>query len=241
MRLGVTVNAASPCSGRPRPQACITAAHTSRANGSSVEENTSGLYSNPHCVPGRASSCSRTNRVLRTARSSTSCCDSPNTTRRNTGAVALYRCTTAWRAPASESIDRAIRSSRACVSTLMVTSSGTRPASMMWRTKSKSVCEAAGNPTSISFTPICSSVSNIRSLRAVSIGSNSAWLPSRRSVDSQRGAWSRTRDGQRRSGRSMGGNGRYLPTGGFIIAGTPGRNGRGGTGARGEGRDGVRP
>src|SRR3954451_25167304 len=51
--------------------------------------------------------------------------------------------------------------------------------------------------------------SNIDILRAGLIGSMSAWLPSRRSVDSHRGASVMTADGQVRSGRSIGGNGRY--------------------------------
>ena len=45
-------------------------------------------------------------------------------------------------------------------------------------------------------------------LRAAFIGSISAWLPSRRSVESQRGAAVMMRDGHCRSGRSTGGNGR---------------------------------
>src|SRR4051794_39275172 len=48
--------------------------------------------------------------------------------------------------------------------------------------------------------------SNIIILRAGLIGSISAWLPSRRSVDSQRGASVMVRDGQMRSGRSIGGD-----------------------------------
>ena len=44
-----------------------------------------------------------------------------------------------------------MRSSRAWVSTEMVTSSGTRSLSMSWRTKSKSVWLALGKPTSISL------------------------------------------------------------------------------------------
>ncbi len=46
-------------------------------------------------------------------------------------------------------------------------------------------------------------------LRGVFIGSISAWLPSRRSVDSHRGALVMTRDGHCRSGSATGGNGRY--------------------------------
>ena len=44
-------------------------------------------------------------------------------------------------------------------------------------------------------------------LRAAFIGSMSAWLPSRRSVDSQRGAAVMVRLGHCRSGRSTAGNG----------------------------------
>ena len=47
----------------------------------------------------------------------------------------------------------------------------------------------------------------MRRLRSASIGSISAWLPSRRSTQHQIGALSMTRDGHWRSGRSMGGNG----------------------------------
>ncbi len=46
-------------------------------------------------------------------------------------------------------------------------------------------------------------------LRVGDIGSISAWLPSRRSVDSQRGAFVMTLAGQVRSGRSTGLNGVY--------------------------------
>src|SRR6266568_1890329 len=46
-------------------------------------------------------------------------------------------------------------------------------------------------------------------LRAAFIGSISAWFPSRRSVESQRGAAVMVRAGHCRSGRSTAGNGRY--------------------------------
>ena len=46
---------------------------------------------------------------------------------------------------------RSMRSSRACVSTEIVTSSGTTPSSMSDRTKAKSVSLADGKPTSISL------------------------------------------------------------------------------------------
>jgi hypothetical protein len=54
--------------------------------------------------------------------------------------------------------------------------------------KSKSGWEAAGNPTSISLKPQCTSRSTLRRFREGSIGSIRAWLPSRRSTLHQRGA-----------------------------------------------------
>ena len=48
----------------------------------------------------------------------------------------------------------------------------------------------------------------MRCFRSGDIGSISAWLPSRRSVESQRGAWVIWFVGQVRSGRSIGGNAR---------------------------------
>ena len=98
----------------------------------------------------------------------------------------------------------------------MVTPRGIRPSSMSIRTKSKSVCEAAGKPTSISLKPIATSSSNISSLRAGFIGSIRAWLPSRRSTAHHRGAFVACAAGQVRSGRSTANwvwNGRYLWTG----------------------------
>ena len=73
------------------------------------------------------------------------------TTLRNVGAVALYMCTVARRAPASDCTVRSIRSSRACVSTEILTSAGILSPSMSSRTKSKSVWLALGKPTSISL------------------------------------------------------------------------------------------
>src|SRR5882672_6106583 len=49
------------------------------------------------------------------------------------------------------------------------------------------------------------------------MGSKSAWLPSRRSVESQIGAWAMERDGHRRSGLMTGGNGRYFVWGSVSI------------------------
>src|SRR3982074_3057874 len=57
------------------------------------------------------------------------------------------------------------------------------------------------------------SVSNILSLRGGSIGSMSAWLPSRRSTLHQRGALVIRSDGQVRSSRRAGRNGRYFSNG----------------------------
>ncbi len=113
-------------------------------------------------------------------------------------------------APFSDSKVRVIRSSRAWVSTWMVTSSGIWPPSISSRTKSKSVCEAEGKPTSISLRPTCTSVLKKRIFFAASIGSISDWLPSRRSELSQIGAWVMAFDGQVRSGMSMAGKARYL-------------------------------
>ena len=75
----------------------------------------------------------------------------PNTTRRKIGAAALYMCTVACRAPASDWTVRSISSSRAWVSTEMRTSSGTEPFSIRPRMNSNSVWLAAGKPTSISW------------------------------------------------------------------------------------------
>ena len=74
-----------------------------------------------------------------------------NTTLRNVGAVALYRCTVARWAPSRLCTVRSIRSSRAWVSTEMRTSCGILSPSMSSRTKSKSVWLALGKPTSISL------------------------------------------------------------------------------------------
>ena len=74
-----------------------------------------------------------------------------NTTRRNSGAVALYMWIVALLAPTRDCAVRSIRSSRAWVSTDTVTSSGILSPSISWRTKSKSVWLADGKPISISL------------------------------------------------------------------------------------------
>src|SRR5262245_35233245 len=81
---------------------------------------------------------------------------------------------------------------------------------MSWRMKSKSGWLAAGKPTSISLNPMSTTASNMRSLRAGSIGSISAWLPSRRSTEHHSGALSITRFGHVRSVSTSGTNGAYL-------------------------------
>ena len=63
----------------------------------------------------------------------------------------------AFGAPSKASTVRAMSSGRAWQSTCTATFSGTMPRSMMARMKSKSGCEAAGKPTSISTKPISSS------------------------------------------------------------------------------------
>ena len=117
------------------------------------------------------------------------------------------------RAPTTDSKVRRIRCSRAWVSTSIVTSSGTSLSSTSLRTKSKSVCEALGNPTSISLKPTSHTVRNMRSLRSRFMGSNSDWLPSRRSVLIQIGGCVMVRLGHWRSGKGMAGKAWYLVDG----------------------------
>src|SRR5471032_3291508 len=99
----------------------------------------------------------------------------------------------------------------------MVVSSGMWPSSIRVRTKSKSVCEAAGNDASISFTPTCTRVFQKRSFLTASIGSISDWLPSRKSELHQIGAAVMVFDGQVRSGMSMVGNARYFLDGSLSM------------------------
>ena len=194
-------------------QTSVTASTTRLAKSSSVPENISGEYSKLQSVPGCCAASSRSRRACVTASCTTPSSSRPSTTRRITGAVALYRCTMARGAPASASKVRRISSSRACVSTWIVTSSGISFCSISRRTKSKSACEADGKPTSISLKPMRTSISNMRSLRAGSIGSISAWLPSRRSTLHHSGGRSSTASGQRLSARRTGAKARYLVAG----------------------------
>src|SRR5262245_48475031 len=113
-------------------------------------------------------------------------------------------------APRQASKVRSISSGRLWVSTWMATPSGIMSLSISSRTKSKSVSDAAGKPTSISLKPILQSSPNIRVLRSESIGSIRAWLPSRKSTAHQIGGLVMTALGHRRSLRSMGLKGTYF-------------------------------
>jgi hypothetical protein len=191
----------------------ITAAQTSTEKSSSAVEKVSGEYSNCQRVSGRLAASSRSTFAPSIAMAFTSSRDIPNTILRHAGLTALYKWTIAVFAPSRLSKLRTIRSRRDCVSTWMATSSGTRPVCTSPLMKSNSVAPALGKPTSISFRPTFTSRSKKRVFFSASIGSINAWLPSRRSVDSQRGAAAIVRDGHRRSGRSMVGKGRYLADG----------------------------
>ena len=79
--------------------------------------------------------------------------DLPKTTRRCAGEVELYMWMTTRFAPMSDWKVFSIKSSRACTSTWMVTSSGMRPFSMSSRLKANSVFDADGKPISISLKP----------------------------------------------------------------------------------------
>ena len=99
----------------------------------------------------------------------------------------------------------------------MVTSPGIIFFSISSRTNSKSVSDAAGKPTSISLKPIWQSSLNIRVLRSESIGSISAWLPSRRSTAHQIGGLVMTALGHLRSGRGTGLKATYFSAAAGII------------------------
>src|SRR3954451_18587073 len=82
--------------------------------------------------------------------------------------------------------------------------------------KSKSGWLADGEPTSISLNPIFTSSENIFSWRAGSIGSISAWLPSRRSTEHHSGALVVTTFGQVRSVSTIGTYAWYFSNGIFL-------------------------
>ena len=99
----------------------------------------------------------------------------------------------------------------------MVTSPGIIFFSISSRTNSKSVSDAAGKPISISLKPMSQSSLNIRVLRSESIGSMSAWLPSRRSTAHQIGGLVITALGHLRSGRGTALKGTYFSAAFGII------------------------
>ena len=188
-------------------QTSITASLISLANSSSVALKLSGEYCSTTSVPvdSRRESRSLINCAPCRAMPTISSLDLPKTTRRWAGDVLLYRWMMTRRAPSRLSTVRSIKSSRACTSTWMVTSAGMRFSSMRRRLKANSVLEAAGKPTSISLKPHFTKASNISSFWETFIGTARAWLPSRRSTEHQIGALVRTRSGQVRSGKAMGG------------------------------------
>ena len=116
-------------------------------------------------------------------------------------------------APLMDSRERVIRSSRHWHRTWMATSPGTRPSSIRRRVKSNSICEAEGNPTSISLKPIRTSISKNSIFSSTLIGWARAWFPSRRSTLHQIGARVSVRSGHCRPGRGTGGKGAYLVAG----------------------------
>jgi hypothetical protein len=93
---------------------------------------------------------------------------------------------------------------------IMVTSSGNSFCSMRSRTVWKSVSEADGKPDLDFLDAHRAQVLNSRFLVSRLMGSNSAWLPSRRSVLHHTGTVVSLRDGHCRFGRSTGGYGRYF-------------------------------
>jgi len=126
-------------------------------------------------------------------------------------------------APRSPSYVRSMSSGRHWVRTWMVTSSGIRSPSISSRRKSKSGWLALGKPTSISLKPMATTASNRRRLRAGSIGSMRAWLPSRRSTEHHSGALVIWRFGHSRSDKCSGSgkNGLYFSNGIFFGMGDP--------------------
>jgi len=170
----------------------------------------SGEYWNVHCVSGARSAQRFTSFAPFTAMALMPALSSLKTFSRCTTEVELYTCRIAFFTPLRDSKVRWISSGRACVSTCTVTSSGMRLSTTRLRTKSKSGCEAAGKPISISLKPTSTSRSNITFFCITDMGSISAWLPSRRSTLHQRGALVMTLSGQVRSGIAMGRTGRYL-------------------------------
>ena len=118
-------------------------------------------------------------------------------------------------APRRHSYVRSISSGRHCVSTWIVTSSGIRSSSMSWRMKSKSGWRRRREADlDLLEAHVEQDVPNMRRLRSGSIGSMSAWLPSRRSTQHHSGRLVDA-SGRARCGpcSCSGRNGRYLPYG----------------------------
>ncbi|KAH3670585.1 hypothetical protein OGAPHI_001100 [Ogataea philodendri] len=119
--------------------------------------------------------------------------DKPNTTLRKQSEVAKYRWIVARLAPVRDSIVRLISSGRHGERTWIDTSSGA--VSTQNRVKSKSICEAEGNATSISLNPISTSFLKYTFFSSTDMGSGRDWFPSLRSVESQRGGFSNVLSG----------------------------------------------
>src|SRR4051794_12471061 len=117
-----------------------------------------------------------------------------------------------------------------------------RPPSMSRRMNSNSVPDAAGKPTSICLNPQRTSASNSSSFCATFIGTASAWLPSRRSTLHQMGACVSVCAGQRRSGKSIGGKGRYFERGSKdMVVEKPGGGEKERSRSHSPGKRGTRP
>ncbi|CAB4844288.1 unannotated protein [freshwater metagenome] len=132
-------------------QMALTALQTSTANSNSVPVYDSGEYSKDIFVSGTVGTKSRQIWAALVAIFLMPALSKPNTTRRCSVDVELYKWTMACFEPLMDSKVRLISASRACVKTWMMTSSGIKFSSIIFRTKSKSVCEALGKPTSISL------------------------------------------------------------------------------------------
>ena len=129
-----------------RPRAWRTPARCRRTS----RANTGRRSRSPAAAPPARGSAARASAARSTMPSSSS----PSTTLRITGAVALYRCTMARLAPLQRlegAADQRLARLRQHLDRHVV---GHRSSSMSLRTKSKSVCDAEGKPTSISLKPI---------------------------------------------------------------------------------------
>ena len=155
-------------------QMSVTASQTSTAYSISVPVKLSGEYSKVQSVPGCCWAHCFTQTAPSTAMAFICFRLMPKTCSRCTVEVELYRCTIAFFAPVKASKLRLISSSRDCVNTCIDTSSGIKFSSMIFRTKSKSGCEAAGKPTSISLNPTSTNSLNRSSFCSGFIGSTRA-------------------------------------------------------------------